>query len=151
MTKSRVSSHAIGAAICAAAFFGAAVCAATDQNPRPVKISRADIAGEIFKSPQVKKVTEGAAHALEVDTLVSADKKFTSGMYKSGPEHTDIKDGYPEYEFFYVFEGSITLTDAGGAQVIHAGEAVTIPKGWKGHWDSDGYTKVWVTYDTDAK
>src|SRR6185312_10147555 len=63
MTKSRVSSHAIGAAI----------CAATDQNPRPVKISRADIAGEIFKSPQVKKVTEGAAHALEVDTLVSAD------------------------------------------------------------------------------
>jgi quercetin dioxygenase-like cupin family protein len=70
-------------------------------------------------------------------------------MYQSGPEHTDIKDGYPEYEFFYVLKGSITLTDAAGAPIIHAGEAVTIPK-WH-HWDSAGYTKVWVTYETEAK
>ena len=99
----------------------------------------------------MQKVTEGGTQALEVDTLLSADKKFTSGMYKAGPEHQDIKDGYPVYEFFYVISGSITLTDAAGAQVIQSGEAVTIPKGWKGHWDSDGYTKIWVTYELAPK
>jgi hypothetical protein len=31
-------------------------------------------------------------------------------------------------------------------------DAVTFDsKGWKGHWITDGYTKLWVTYDPDAK
>ena len=128
-----------------------ALTSAAPQQERPAKISHADLGGAIFKRPQVKRVTEGGSSALEVDTLTSADRKFQSGTYQAGPEHQDIKDGYPEYEFFYVLKGSIKLTDSQGAQVISAGEAVTIPKGWKGHWDSDGYTKVWVTYDPDAK
>lgn len=147
MKKNRISLCVGAAAVCLALTLGATA----DEARRPAKISQADIAGAIFKGPHVKKVTEGSAHALEVDTLMSADKKFTTGIYQSGPEHSDIKDGYPEYEFFYVLKGSITLTDGGGAQVIGAGEAVTIPKGWKGHWDSDGYTKVWVTYETEGK
>jgi len=146
MRKSHLSAYAAGIALCTAA-----LCTSADESARPAKISRADIAGAIFKSPKVQKVTEGGTHALEVDTLLSADKKFTSGMYKAGPEHQDIKDGYPVYEFFYVISGSITLTDAAGAQVIQSGEAVTIPKGWKGHWDSDGYTKIWVTYELAPK
>ncbi|HWS70175.1 MAG TPA: cupin domain-containing protein [Steroidobacteraceae bacterium] len=147
MNKSRLSKYAIGVTLIAVAHWASAV-----ESERPAKIGRTDIAGAIFKGPQVKKITEGATQALEVDTLVSADRKFSSGMYKAGPEHLDIKDGYPEYEFFYVITGSITLTDTGGAaQVIQAGEAVTIPKGWKGHWDSDGYTKIWVTYETAPK
>jgi uncharacterized cupin superfamily protein len=146
MNKSRFSICAAGIVLCAAALSTAA-----DESARPVKISRAEVAGAIFKSPKVQKITEGGSQALEVDTLMSADKKFTTGMYKAGPEHQDIKDGYPDYEFFYVISGSITLTDAGGAQTIQSGEAVTIPKGWKGHWDSDGYTKIWVTYETAPK
>jgi uncharacterized cupin superfamily protein len=146
MNKRQFSACVAGIALCAA--FS---CASADESARPAKISRSDVAGGIFKSPKVQKVTEGGSQALEVDTLVSADKKFTSGMYKAGPEHQDIKDGYPVYEFFYVISGSITLTDAAGAQVIQSGEAVTIPKGWKGKWDSDGYTKIWVTYELAPK
>lgn len=133
------------------AALGAAVICGAAMEERPAKMSSADVNGAIFKSPQVRKVTEGGSTALEVDTLTSADKKFQTGAYQAGPEHLDIKDGYPEYEFFYVLKGSIKLTDAKGEQVIGPGEAVSIPKGWKGHWDSDGYTKVWVTYDPTAK
>ncbi len=151
MNKSRALS------ICAAGTEGP-VCRSPQhrghrQSARPVKISRAEVAGAIFKSPKVQKITEGGSQALEVDTLMSADKKFTTGMYKAGPEHQDIKDGYPDYEFFYVISGSITLTDAGGAQTIQSGEAShhLWEAGWKGHWDSDGYTKIWVTYETAPK
>jgi uncharacterized cupin superfamily protein len=146
-----MNKHRFAACTAAITLSAAALCWSAAESPRPAKISRADVAGAIFKSPKVQKITEGGAQALEVDTLVSADKKFTSGMYKAGPEHQDIKDGYPVYEFFYVISGSITLTDAAGAQVIQSGEAVTIPKGWKGHWDSDGYTKIWVTYELAPK
>ena len=115
---------------------------------RPARMSGTDLAGPIFKGPTVKKVADGNSTALEVDTLTSSDKKFQTGAYQAGPEHQDYnKDGYPEYEFFHVLTGSIKLSDAKGAQVIGPGDSVTIPKGWKGRWDSDGYTKVWVTYD----
>ena len=118
---------------------------------RPAKISRADLSGPMFQGPQARKVEEGGSKALEVDTLTSADEKFMTGAYQAGPEHADFSDsGYPTYEFFYVLKGSIKLTDNEGALVIGPGEAVTIPKGWKGRWDSEGYTKVWVTYDPKA-
>jgi len=29
-----------------------------------------------------------------------------------------------------------------------AGEAVLIPKGWKGRWTTPGYSKYYVVYDT---
>jgi uncharacterized cupin superfamily protein len=143
MKKIPVSSCVLGILLSATFVISSAA-----EPERPAKISTADLAGKMFQGPHVKKVTEGAAKALEVDTLTSADKKFQTGSYQAGPEHTDFnKYGYPEYEFFYVLKGSIKLTDAKGVQVIGPGEAVSIPKGWKGLWDSDGYTKVWVTYD----
>ena len=81
-------------------------------------------------------------------TLKSSDEKFFTGMYKSGGEREVYKDKpYGVDEFMYFLEGSVTLTSADGAvQVVNAGEAVTIPKEWKGTWQSDGYTKIWVIY-----
>ena len=146
MKRAVVSKDVFGALLSAAVVGGFAVDA-----QRPAKISAADLRGPVFKGPLVKKVTEGGSTALEADTYTSPDKKFQTGAYQAGPEHLDIKDGYPTDEFFYVLKGSIKLTDATGVQVIGPGEAVTIPKGWKGRWDSDGYTKVWVTYDAAAK
>ena len=83
----------------------------------------------------------------------SSDGKFKTGMYKVGPEHYDYRTtGYESYEFIHVITGSITLTAADGKiHSVRPGEAVTIPQGWKGRWDSDGYTKLWVTYGPDAK
>ena len=70
MRKSHLSAYAAGIVLCTAA-----LCTSADESARPAKISRADIAGAIFKSPKVQKVTEGGTQALEVDTLLSADKK----------------------------------------------------------------------------
>jgi uncharacterized cupin superfamily protein len=122
-------------------------------DPALAKLSRAEVQGAAFQRPDIRKVPDGGVIALELDTLSSSDGKFVSGMYKVGPEHYDYRTtGYESYEFIYVITGLITLTPADGkVYVVRPGEAVTIPKGWKGRWDSDGYTKLWVTYDPDGK
>lgn len=41
----------------------------------------------------------------------------------------------------------MTLTSADGSvMVVHAGEAVTLPRGWTGTVDTKGYTKLYATY-----
>lgn len=114
----------------------------------PAKISKQDISGEIFKRPDMEKTTRGENTTLDVTTLLSSDKKFSSGMYKSGKVRFEATEPYGVDEFMYFIEGSVTLTSSDGSvQVINAGEAVTIPKEWTGVWDTDGYTKMWVIYD----
>ena len=44
-------------------------------------------------------------------------------------------------------QGDITLTSVDGTVLVaKAGEGVAIPKGWKGHWSTQGYKKYYVTY-----
>jgi uncharacterized cupin superfamily protein len=51
----------------------------------------------------------------------------------------------------YFIEGGITLTSQDGTkQIVRAGEAVTLPKEWKGVFETDGYTKFWVIYSADG-
>ena len=46
----------------------------------------------------------------------------------------------------------MTLTSGDGAQMtINAGEAVTIPKGWTGVWETEGYRKSWVIYSASGE
>jgi len=33
----------------------------------------------------------------------------------------------------------------------HAGEAVAVPKGWKGHWSTKGYKLYYTAYTGGAK
>jgi len=88
---------------------------------------------------------------LDVTTLLSSDKKFASGMYRSGKVRFEIKAPYGVDEIMYFIERSVTLTSADGSvQVINAGEGVTIPKEWTGVWDTEGYTKIWVIYSEDG-
>jgi len=118
----------------------------------PAKIRKADIGGEIFARPNMKKEDHGNGNTMfSVTTLRSSDKKFFTGMYKSGREREEYKEeSYGVDEFMYFLEGSVTLTSVDGAvQVINAGEAVTIPKEWMGTWESDGYTKIWVIYSNE--
>jgi len=82
---------------------------------------------------------------------MSSDEKFASGMYRSGKTRYDITEGYGVDEFMFFIEGSITLTSQDGTkQVVAAGEAVTVPKEWKGVFETDGYTKFWVIYSADG-
>lgn len=132
---------------------GGMVIAKDHETVYPAKMSKADIAGEIFNRPEMKKKKHDSGNTtLSVTSLVSSDKKFYSGMYKSEREYEEYKDDetYGVDEFMYFLEGSVKLTSADGTvQVINAGDAVTISKEWKGIWDSDGYTKIWVIYSDD--
>lgn len=117
----------------------------------PAKISQQDMTGDIFKRPDTEKKTRGENTTLDVTTLLSSDKKFSSGMYKSEKVRFEATEPYGVDEFMYFIKGSVTLTSSDGSvQVINAGEAVTIPKEWTGIWDTDGYTKIWVIYEQEA-
>jgi uncharacterized cupin superfamily protein len=125
--------------------------AAHHETVVPAKISKADIAGKIFERPDMTESTQDNNTTLDVTTLLSSDKKFASGMYRSGKVRAEITEPYGVYEFMYFIEGGVTLTSSDGSkQVIGAGEAVTIPKEWTGIWDTDGYTKIWVIYSEDG-
>ncbi|MEX2122583.1 MAG: cupin domain-containing protein [Woeseia sp.] len=117
----------------------------------PAKLSKEDMAGKIFERPDTVTKMRGDNTILDVTSLLSSDKKFASGMYKSGKVRFDATEPYGVDEFMYFVEGGVTLTSADGSvQVIEAGEAVTIPKEWTGVWDTDGYTKIWVIYSEDG-
>ena len=126
--------------------------AAHHKTVKPAKMSKADIAGDIFDRADMLETTHGDGHkTLDVTSLLSSDRKFASGMYQSGKTRLEINEPYGVDEFMYFLEGGVTLTSSDGSvQAIVAGEAVTIPKEWTGIWDTDGYTKIWVIYSEDG-
>jgi uncharacterized cupin superfamily protein len=47
----------------------------------------------------------------------------------------------------YFLEGGVTLTSSDGTRLeIVAGDAVMIPKEWRGVWDTKGYLKIYVIH-----
>ena len=118
----------------------------------PAKISKEDAAGAIFEREDMTKIRHDNGNVtLDVTSLLSSDKKFASGMYRSGKTRSEITEPYGVDEFMYFLEGGVTLTSSDGTVTeIGAGEAVTIPKEWTGIWDTDGYTKIWVIYSADG-
>lgn len=117
----------------------------------PVKISKEDTTGRIFERENMIRTEKNGNTTLDVTTLLSSDRKFASGMYKSGKTRSEITEPYGVDEFMYFIEGGVTLTSVDGSEIIvSAGEAVTIPKEWMGVWDTDGYTKIWVIYSEDG-
>lgn len=118
----------------------------------PAKISKSDLSGKIFeRDDMIETKHESGNVTLDVTTLLSSDKKFASGMYRSGKSYFEATDPYGVDEFMYFLEGSVKLTSSDGTvQIINAGEAVTIPREWVGIWDTEGYTKIWVIYSEDG-
>ncbi|MEM6302777.1 MAG: cupin domain-containing protein [Pseudomonadota bacterium] len=116
---------------------------------KPVKMSKSDIAGDIFSHPDTSVSEDGSV--LDITSLMASDGKFASGMYKAGPSRAEISEPYGVDEFMFFLEGGVTLTSADGSKVtIGPGEAVTIPKEWTGIWETDGYQKIWVIYSHDG-
>ncbi|TGD75294.1 DUF861 domain-containing protein [Mangrovimicrobium sediminis] len=117
----------------------------------PAEMSKEDIAGKLFESPETIKTERNGHTVLDITSLLSSDGKFASGMYQAGPSRWDITEPYGVDEFMYFLEGSVKLTSSDGSvQTIEAGEAVTIPKEWTGVWETEGYTKIWVIYSEDG-
>ena len=129
-----------------------AISAHHEKAAVPAKISKNEMSGKIFDRENMIETKHDSGNVtLDVTTLLSSDKKFASGMYRSGKSYFEATDPYGVDEFMYFLEGSVKLTSSDGSvQTIHAGEAVTIPKEWTGIWDTDGYTKIWVIYSEDG-
>lgn len=134
--------------ILCATVLGSSMMAASDEAVRPAKISKPDLGGKIFERPDVVEQTHADGHVTQTATsLVSSDRSFSSGMYKSGKTRIEITQPYGVDEFMYFLEGGVTLTSSDGTElVINAGEAVTVPKEWTGVFETKGYTKIWVIY-----
>ncbi len=134
--------------LAAAAF---AACTYAEKAVHPAKLSSDDISGDIFSRPDMYEHTENGNTTQDVTSFLSSDRKFGSGMYKSGAVRIEIDEPYGVDEFMHFLEGGVTLTSSDGTvQTINAGEAVTIPKEWTGVWETEGYTKIWVIYSEDG-
>jgi uncharacterized cupin superfamily protein len=95
------------------AFVAGALFAAHHENVTPAKMSKDDIAGEIFDRPDMIAITHDDGHeTLDVTTLLSSDKKFASGMYRSTKTRLEVTEPYGVDEFMYFLEGSVTLTSS---------------------------------------
>jgi uncharacterized cupin superfamily protein len=122
--------------------------AARAETIKPFKASKSDLVGAIFNREGAVK----QGKSVDVVTFASQDTAYQTGVYKSGPLREKIKgpQGLPYNEFMYFLSGSAKLTSADGSvMVVNAGETVTLPKGWTGHFDTTGYTKLYVTYNPD--
>ncbi len=131
-----------------AVWLGAAAAAGP---PLPAELDHAAIGGAVFERPDMVRSISHGNVTLDVTSMTSSDGRFSSGMYRSGKVRFDIEEPYGVDEFMYFLEGAVTLTSTDGTvQVIEAGEAVTIPREWTGVWETDGYTKIWVIYESDG-
>ena len=138
--------------LCAVCLLTASLALQATDPAKPAKMDKNDLSGEIFERPDMYKSTDNGNTTLDVTSLMSSDGKFASGMYRSGAETVEIDEPYGVDEFMYFIEGGVTLISTDGTkQTIGAGEAVTIPKEWRGIWKTEGYTKIWVIYSHDGK
>ncbi len=134
------------AATCCA-FVGTAVSASAAEAVHPVKISQAQVAGDIFKDYKPVVKTEDGNTTHDVEVFLSKDKQFDAGMYRSGKVRAEIKAPYGVNEYMHFLEGGVTLTSSDGSVTeVRAGDSVVIPEDWTGVWDTDGYTKIYVIY-----
>jgi len=116
---------------------------------KPIKVTKPEIDGSIFQRKDAVHETKDGNATTDIVTFTSKDAGFQTGLYQSGPLNEVDKD-YPYNEFLYFVSGGATLTSTDGSVVtVHAGEAVTIPKGWSGTFNTKGYTKMYVTYNPD--
>jgi uncharacterized cupin superfamily protein len=115
---------------------------------KPTRVDKAQAAGPVFTSKGAVKDHGPDGPATDFNMLASTDKRFIAGLYKAGPSDQKI-DAYPVDEFCYFLSGSVRLTSEDGTVLeLQAGDAVTLPKGWKGRWQTSGYSKYYVVYDS---
>jgi uncharacterized cupin superfamily protein len=128
-----------------------ALPAAAEQVSRPIRIERAALQGGVFDDPRTVSREEqserGAFRTRDLEAFISSDRKVDMGVYEAGPNRYTISEPYGVDEFMYFLKGGVTLTSEDGTVTeVRAGDAVLIPHDWKGVWDTDGYTKIYVIY-----
>ena len=140
--------HLVGTAVL---LMGAAllVSAAAVQTQHPIALSAGD--PTVLTGPNVK--TDVIAGRVSKNRVMgfSADEAFSSGLC-SGDAGTGSIESYPVDEFMYFVSGDMVMTSVDGAVLrLKQGDAVHVPRGWKGTWRTAGYTKFYVVYDVDKR
>jgi uncharacterized cupin superfamily protein len=126
----------------------------SDETPKPILLNRAALDGAVFEDRRTvvkeEQSERGAFTTRDLEAFLSSDRKLDAGVYEAGPNRYTISEPYGVDEFMYFLEGGVTLTSADGSVTqVRAGEAVIIPRDWKGVWDTDGYRKIYVIYSRD--
>jgi ethanolamine utilization protein EutQ len=117
---------------------------------QPILIPHAKALSTVFDNPATENREADGGATANRPLLRSSDGKMVAGIYQSGPSHFTFKS-YPVDEFMYFLDGGVTLTSADGVVIrAAAGDAVSIPKGWIGVWDSPAYRKYYVEYLPEA-
>jgi uncharacterized cupin superfamily protein len=100
----------------------------------------------LLKSETATKKTTAVRTTTSLPMFKSGDERFSSGVFSSTAGYAEF-ESYAGDEFCYIVAGEATITSADGSVIkVKAGDAITIPKGWKGRWDTSGYTKYFVSY-----
>jgi uncharacterized cupin superfamily protein len=113
------------------------------------------LGAQAFEQPGTQRSTvegpAGEVAVLDHESFRTADGRFDAGVYAvAGPHRFDVEDDYGVDEFMYFLEGGVTLVSVDGTRTeVGAGEAVVVPKGWRGTWESDGYKKIYVIRSDD--
>ncbi|NQY66626.1 MAG: DUF861 domain-containing protein [Flavobacteriales bacterium] len=125
---------------------------ATDTK-HPSKLTKEQIAGTVFDSKDVEKYKDELGRKMvDFYQLYSSDKKFAVGMTTAPAGKLEYLDHeYGTDEMMYFISGGVTLTSEDGTVlVVGEGECATLAKEWKGTWDTQGYTKIWVIYSREG-
>ena len=96
----------------------------------PAKISKADAEGTIFQHDDMAKTKHDDGNVtLDVTSLLSSDKKFASGMYKSGKTRSEIDEPYGVDEFIDLPARTVWWTEDGGQSRSEKIPPATTPQG----------------------
>lgn len=146
---------ACGAIVAVTTLFAAAQA---EDVVRPTLLSGADIDSDIFATTkaevEAKKTPAGAEYTTEdYMPFTSSDEKLFVGMYRTVGHHRfEVTEAYGVDEYMHFIKGGVTLTSSDGSVMeIKAGDSVSIPKEWTGVWESDGYEKIYVIYETTSE
>jgi uncharacterized cupin superfamily protein len=118
----------------------------------PVMLTRDQVGPKIFSDYESvitqRESGDQSWRTEDVEAFVSSDRKFDAGIYRSGPVLLVDDEEYGVDEFMYFLEGGVILTSIDGTKLeVGPGDAVIIPKEWRGTWHTpEGYLKIYVIH-----
>ena len=92
-----------------AALMALSPLAAFAGGSKPILLNKTDVGGAVFSRPAAQTYADDGARVTDFLMLMTADKKYEAGMYKSGPAHFSYsgKGTYGVDEFMYLLKGSL--------------------------------------------
>lgn len=123
-----------------------ALVAASAQGAHIVRIAGQDPSALATPDTEVKGHDGQVVKRREI--LRSADAAFEAGIASMQVYHEAV-ESHPVDEFIFALEGQAKLTSADGSVLeVVTGDAIFIPRGWQGKWETQGFREVFVRYES---